>query len=112
MSGSRFREGNISMAKINTNYKKLKNKAQTIESKLYDAGGIISQSNVLKKEMDSLSKEWVDKNHYSHLNAISKEYSTLVEYARLLEKFRKLLTDASTEYEKARNESVNIGKSI
>lgn len=100
------------MSKINADYKQLNNEAKKFESKLYDAGGIVEQANKLRIEMDTLSKLWVDKEHYSHLNAINKEYETLKEYVSLLDTFRMLLTDASTEYQNAKNESTNIAKSM
>ncbi len=93
---------------INVDYKKLKNKASLIESKLYDADGMVALANKLKEEMDIISKIWVDKGHYEHLNAVVKEYTKLKEYIDILEKYRKFLYDASTEFEKARNESVGI----
>lgn len=96
--------------KIETDYKKLLDKSQQIYSILYEPGGFMSNAKALKDEMDKLSKAWKTDGHYAQLNAINKEYSTLIEYINLLEKYRKILYDAGTEYKKAAKNNTEIAK--
>lgn len=100
------------MSKINTDYKKLINASEKLEALIYDANGLTSVSKNIKETMDTLSKAWKDKNHYEHLNAINERYEDLIDYGRTLEKYRKLLYDAGTEYKRVTDESKDIVKGI
>lgn len=98
---------------INGDYKKLKSRAASLEAKIYDAEGLVSLANQLKKEMDSVSKAYKNKEHYKSLNEISTKYnSSVVEFKKVLDQYKNLLYDAATEYEKARTDSMSAAKKL
>lgn len=100
------------MEYVQVNYNELQTKQKKLYELVHGPNGLEACGNGIKTQMDILAKEWKDKGHYEHLNAITKEYEALRNYINMVEHYQILIREISTEYKTACSDSKTLASKV